>query len=358
MVNSQSGSNTARLEYLDALRGIASLMVVVYHFIGWRWENNPEFHWGAMLFNGSDAVSFFFVLSGLVLAFPYFQSQRTLNIKSYIIRRIARIYPGFVVAVLLNYGYVHRHELSTDFVRLFFTEAKPLWRELLLVKGVHQIFIPGWTLGVEMAMSLLLPLLILAVQRQAAWLYFFPLISLMVAPAHISMFSFHFCLGLALAYHYQTLQEQPLRTSLWYRYRYGLLLLVIIMFSIRHLDRLFPLPVFITNTFAFFNFDLFHITGLAAFAILYAIIRSPNAQRMLSIKPLVALGRISYSLYLCHWVVVVHIMNHWDAWRTYFSSFQQQYAVLIAVYLMATFLLSTLVYHFVEKPFIVWARNR
>jgi peptidoglycan/LPS O-acetylase OafA/YrhL len=65
--------NTHRLHYLDALRGIASLMVVVYHFIGWRWENNPEFHWGAMLFNGSDAVSFFFVLSGLGLAFPYFQ---------------------------------------------------------------------------------------------------------------------------------------------------------------------------------------------------------------------------------------------------------------------------------------------
>ena len=354
----QQSSSTTRLNYLDALRGIASLMVVVYHFIGWRWENNPEFHWGAMLFNGSDAVSFFFVLSGLVLAYPYFQLQRQWDFRSYYIRRVARIFPGFVVAVLLNYLYVHRHELPQQFFNLFLFEAKPLWRELLLVKGVHQIFIPGWTLGVEMTMSLLLPLLIIAVQKQQQWLMVFPILSLIVAPAHLSMFSFHFSLGLYLAYHYQTLQEQPWSSSRWYKHRYWLISLFIILFSIRHIDRLFKLPDALQNTLNFFNIDFFHLTGLAAFAFLYFIIRSPNAQRMFSIKPLVALGHISYSLYLCHWVVVVYIMNHWDAWRVHFASFQLQYFTLLALYLVLTAILSLLVYRCVEKPFIAWARRK
>ena len=62
-------SQRVRLEYLDSVRGIAALMVVFYHFIGWKWAEEPAFHLSSMIFNGSDAVSFFFVLSGLVLLF-------------------------------------------------------------------------------------------------------------------------------------------------------------------------------------------------------------------------------------------------------------------------------------------------
>jgi peptidoglycan/LPS O-acetylase OafA/YrhL len=28
-----------RIDYLDSVRGIAAMMVVVYHYIGWRWAD-------------------------------------------------------------------------------------------------------------------------------------------------------------------------------------------------------------------------------------------------------------------------------------------------------------------------------
>jgi peptidoglycan/LPS O-acetylase OafA/YrhL len=59
-----------RIEYLDSARGIASMMVVLGHFINWRLSNN---FWVKVIpltiVGGTDAVSFFFVLSGFVLSY-------------------------------------------------------------------------------------------------------------------------------------------------------------------------------------------------------------------------------------------------------------------------------------------------
>ena len=73
----------SRIEYLDSIRGIAAMMVVVYHFIGWRWAERTMFHVSSMFFNGADAVSFFFVLSGFVLSFKYLQSDKKIQKANY-----------------------------------------------------------------------------------------------------------------------------------------------------------------------------------------------------------------------------------------------------------------------------------
>ncbi|MGB1217754.1 MAG: acyltransferase family protein [Saprospiraceae bacterium] len=93
---------------MDSVRGIAALMVVFYHFIGWHWGERVEYHLASIVFNGSDAVSFFFVLSGFVLSFKYFQRGGELNIKKYTFNRVLRLYPAFIVAVLMNFFYWYR----------------------------------------------------------------------------------------------------------------------------------------------------------------------------------------------------------------------------------------------------------
>ena len=49
-----------RLDYLDAMRGIAAMMVLVGHFINWKFKDNPINQALSYIFNANDAVSFFF----------------------------------------------------------------------------------------------------------------------------------------------------------------------------------------------------------------------------------------------------------------------------------------------------------
>ena len=157
-INSQ---NKNRIDYLDSVRGIAAMMVVVYHFIGWRWEKELSFHISAMFFNGSDAVSFFFVLSGFVLSYKYFQSNKEIDIKEYVVKRFYRIYPAYIATILMMYFYNNKFGLGIKaFTDLFYFNSQQVWQELFLVKSNHNFYIPGWTLGVEMVISLLLPFFI------------------------------------------------------------------------------------------------------------------------------------------------------------------------------------------------------
>jgi peptidoglycan/LPS O-acetylase OafA/YrhL len=81
-----------RYDVLDGMRGVAAVAVMLYHF------NNYEVPLNAPL-----AVDFFFILSGFVIAYSY--SSRLANGMSFgafIGRRISRLYPMFIVSVLLG----------------------------------------------------------------------------------------------------------------------------------------------------------------------------------------------------------------------------------------------------------------
>jgi peptidoglycan/LPS O-acetylase OafA/YrhL len=107
---------------LNVLRGLAALYVVVGHCRWLLWEGytngfklHPEmysmmdkiFVYGFSLFAyGHEAVMLFFVLSGFVIHYStYNQSLKTerFNILSYLGKRIKRIYPPFLVALLITW---------------------------------------------------------------------------------------------------------------------------------------------------------------------------------------------------------------------------------------------------------------
>ena len=86
---------------LDALRGVAALVVVLYH-LG-EYELEPQLVPGGYL-----AVDFFFVLSGFVIALAYEDAlRRRMSWTSFLVKRAIRLYPlallgsGLGTAVLL-----------------------------------------------------------------------------------------------------------------------------------------------------------------------------------------------------------------------------------------------------------------
>lgn len=110
----QQGKN--RLLELDALRGIAALMVVLFHFT----MDRPEMYLGFKY--GVTGVDFFFIISGFVI---FLTLSSTKNWKDFVISRFSRLYPTywtvvtFTALMTLIYRLIHSESLSgllTDYL--------------------------------------------------------------------------------------------------------------------------------------------------------------------------------------------------------------------------------------------------
>ncbi len=85
---------STRLVELDALRGIAAIMVVCFH-LGMNYQNESR-----KIFNvGLTGVDLFFMISGFVILLTL---ERTKDWKGFIIGRISRLYPAYWFCVSLT----------------------------------------------------------------------------------------------------------------------------------------------------------------------------------------------------------------------------------------------------------------
>lgn len=116
-----------RFDVLDGLRGVAALLVVIYH-ITEGYASGPLTH---MPNHGYLAVDFFFLLSGYVVGYAYDERLNIMGCKGFLKRRLIRLHPmivfGTVVGMLLFYfsdGHPSFKDLS----------ATPWW--LVLIVGV------------------------------------------------------------------------------------------------------------------------------------------------------------------------------------------------------------------------------
>ena len=88
-------------EMLDALRGVAALLVVWYHvFEGFAFAGGGAI---TTLNHGYLAVDFFFMLSGFVIAYAYDPRWRTtLNLKGFFVRRLVRLHPMVLLSAVIG----------------------------------------------------------------------------------------------------------------------------------------------------------------------------------------------------------------------------------------------------------------
>ena len=93
-------------ELLDGLRGVAALLVIVYHiFEGFAFAaaQNGEGSGLITTFNhGHTAVDFFFILSGFVISYAYDDRWRKLSLGGFFKRRLIRLQPMLVMGAVLG----------------------------------------------------------------------------------------------------------------------------------------------------------------------------------------------------------------------------------------------------------------
>lgn len=109
-----SAQNTqTKLQALQALRGIAALLVVIYHvaiMTQFAQSDNPSVLAlrDTMRSFGKMGVAIFFVLSGFVITYSVFSKENRTGAGDFLLKRITRIYPPYVfysvIAFLLYFG--------------------------------------------------------------------------------------------------------------------------------------------------------------------------------------------------------------------------------------------------------------
>ena len=135
-----------RLVEVDALRGIAALAVVVFHYTiqyvsFFAPESTPSFTvpWG---FHG---VNLFFIISGFVI---FMTLERTKRPMDFVVSRLSRLFPAYWTALLLTFGITHWLGLPGKLVGVGTLAANTVMLHGLF--GVAHVDGVYWTLEVEL----------------------------------------------------------------------------------------------------------------------------------------------------------------------------------------------------------------
>jgi len=158
-----------RIHALDGLRGAAAVAVVAFHVF--LIVDLSELASAVvlatplgLLVNGPGAVHVFFVLSGYVLAIALSRDEAPGRLARFYVRRVFRIHPAYVAAVLFAWVVSSGYPLWR-FHCGFHIPGALLPRALMFPSMAFGMLPVGWSLYVELAMSLVFPLLFLLVRR-------------------------------------------------------------------------------------------------------------------------------------------------------------------------------------------------
>ena len=86
-------------EILDGLRGVAAIMVIIFHFFETHSEGN---HVIQIVNHGYLAVDFFFMLSGFVIGYAYDDRWDKMTLGTFFKRRVIRLHPMVIMGSIIG----------------------------------------------------------------------------------------------------------------------------------------------------------------------------------------------------------------------------------------------------------------
>lgn len=177
---------------LEGIRGLACLGVIAAHaWMHWAPESTP----GGLAQSMALGLVLFFAMSGLLISLPFVRDiargERRTDVRRFALRRVARVFPGYLVIFLLS-SFVLRAVYLDNAVEVsrqgsdagagMMTDPGDLAANLTLVQTFLPSTIqtginPSWSLTTELCFYALLPLLLMPLvrwgggfSRRAFWL--------------------------------------------------------------------------------------------------------------------------------------------------------------------------------------------
>jgi peptidoglycan/LPS O-acetylase OafA/YrhL len=357
-MSTATNSRPEKIHALTSLRFFAAFYVVLFHTVSLGFGSLAK---GTLaertLSLGYISVSFFFLLSGYILAMVYLRDGVSVRRSSFYAARFARVYPLFFLTLVADTPFVlisraQQFGWSSAAIKTLATFGAHVLMLQAWLPGLRGIDQPNWSLSVETVFYLIFPFLGVLLWRLrgvAFWLaaatiwiggqivVYLAAPHLLVTTAkflpllHISTFA----LGILVA-----------RWQQWQRQQHGsspkrelsialalLIALIAIAATIYWQDRL-PLA----------NINAGLLSPIFALVI-WACSGSRSASaRLLGARWLVVLGEASFGLYLIH-MPVLHLFE-WLGW--------DRFRAVYPIYLALCIGLSVLSFFYVETPTRKW----
>jgi peptidoglycan/LPS O-acetylase OafA/YrhL len=320
---------SSRIEALDSLRGLAALTVLSQHVLlllpdqgGWLWRTP--------FYNGREAVILFFVLSGYVLYLPWARG-RAPGARAFLVKRFCRIYLPYVailavsalgMALLPGRG-VPVAGLGDMWPGGSVAAALAAGLDLLFNYNHPEGLVPiAWTLVIEAWVSLAFPWLAPAFVRRPLATAFLALAAVALASLfpwwppplqHLQYVAFYgsmFLVGMGVARHQDTLVAAFRRLAPWARalvFGLGLLMIYRHTGPFLRLERLLT-PYWLQASWLTWRASEY-VAAAGVGVVLVGVLASPRVAALLEARPLLLLGRSSYSLYLVHMVVLAALAH-------------------------------------------------
>lgn len=342
-----------KIDYLDSLRGIAIILVIIVH----------TSQYGAAVLgffkdsfeDGAYGVQLFFVASAFTLFLSNDSRKEENQIRNFFIRRFFRIAPMFYIGILYylwQNGFGSRYSLgdaseitSANIISTFtFTNSLNPYYINAIVPG-------GWSIAIEFLFYALLPLFIFKIVKNlntAVWFFlasilfsfvcqaFFEkniLISdkrlwddflIMYFPAQLPVFS------IGIITYFIIIKEEKLKDV------NSLALLLICFLGLIQLST--PL-IFFTETIIY---SLFF--GLLTF------ILSLRSYKLIVNPVIMLIGKLSFSIYLIHFAVL-HWMKELDL-VDFTERSLINFGIRFLIVLSASSAIAYITFNLIEKPFI------
>ncbi len=304
-----------------------------------------------LLWDGESAVLFFFVLSGFVLALPYFSNkEKPLDLLAFYNKRILRIFPAFCVAILLCIA-LKACVYHPDNMQRYSDWLRNIWpwnfKDADYIKQTIKTFFlivfdyntnlldpPIWSLLVEMRMSFLIPFMVISVKKNS-FLFnalFIVAFTYMGADFYIGVFYF----GIILARYHEALGSYIRQAP-----RYMILLLfaaAVCLYSNHYTFNIGNAPGETSRLHLYLS-----VAGSGLFIIL--AMHQQGVSDFLKNKVCLFLGKISYSFYLIHLPILITVASLFP--------YKDNYSLipLMLTSLTLAWLASFVLYKTVELPF-------
>ncbi len=361
-----NSSRKSDLPALTSLRFVAAVAVLASHL-------SEVFDVGVAALKDLalwQGVSCFFVLSGFILAYVHPQLEGAEEKDKFMVARIARIWPTHVAAfiffvLICPFTLAMPYAVPAAILNLTMTHAWTLYRPVFTAFNT-----PSWSLSVEFFFYLFFPFLIDRIQATWKW-KLFGAVSLSLLCVALTMWSFYpsfpaygssipplininplcrlfeFVVGMVAYLAFDRFHDR-LRISRWQATILEALAVAAIAVSLT-LPRWWVLD----DSQRYFEAlrSWFSCGGIAPiFALLVCLMAAQKGaiSQLMTLKPLVHCGKLSYSMYLYHYGILLFVSSQ----TSLMNSLPRWALVCLSVTLI--FVAAEINLRLVETPFRKW----
>ena len=355
------------LNYLDGLRALTALYVVLYHAVTWQvmHPTGLALKLTAWLLYGHFAVDIFIVISGFSLMLPVVRSDGSVRggYWGFMRRRAKRILPPYYFALLcttlLALTIISSASQTVWGMRLPVTLPAIVTHIFLLQDVVNKYFYsisaPFWSIAVEWQLYFVFPLLILAWNRFGGFRTIFGTLVISsfllvvlrhtafsgITPQYLALFSFGM-LGATISYSREAFWEKMRLPLFWWP---TLIITASASAFFCHLHN----DYLVVQTHAGQADFLVGFTAMC-FLVVSSLPGRNIVQKVLSWQPFVFVGTFAYSLYLIHYPLMQVVWQY--VLGPYHLNFVQTLIGMILVSCPFSVAFAYLFFLVAEKPFL------